>query len=86
MNSRLLAYAQTFERDEQFKAEMNPNNSQSTTSVKDEFLRRNLFKSDGHCHEVESYLSHAEEHSGDQDNEKFKTARRCIIQHLEPQY
>ncbi len=50
MNSKWLAYAQTFERDEQFTAKMDPEYYRSITPEKGEFVRCNPFKSDDHVH------------------------------------
>ncbi|KAE9373634.1 hypothetical protein N431DRAFT_337959 [Stipitochalara longipes BDJ] len=98
MYDKLVAYAQTFERNSDFKAAMKseygearkrldpPRKAPLDSSRDYPWFRRGLFKSGPVFHPVEDMLEHASFASEISDKKKFKAARQAVLEYLEPQY
>lgn len=91
MYEKLLEYAQAFERNPRFRAEMNPAWGAARRN-RDERARRvfasrefNPFKQEP-FHPVETNLEMASIASEDNDADAFKQARSAVLEYLEPQY
>lgn len=98
MFGELLAYAQTFERSNEFRSEMVPErggqpagptraldteNFQLPTSERND---RNPFKFVAAPHTVEKGLESAKRAAGYNDRETFNTHGKTVLDYLEPQY
>jgi len=98
MYESLLAYAQTFERNLDWKEDMNPGYGQARKRLDPPpeahpaFARKypeseyRVFKVGQVVHPVEDALEHASFASETGDKEKFKVARQQILKYIEPQY
>ena len=88
MLRNLVVYAQSFERCEQYRRDMNPtygiascllSGAHSFPEIENPFMR-------GPIHPVENALLIASKACDDDDIEAFKPARKLVIEYLEPQY
>ena len=88
MQSRLLTYVQTFERDPLFKAEMDPNRQIRKANISQAYFTASLnpFTSGGELHYVEKCLRRTHQESKGQNSHQFRIHRKDILLYLEAQY
>lgn len=88
MQARLLSYAQAFERNTQFKAEMEPYGQiwEDETSDRSAIKDYNPFTGLETHHHVERFLKKAHHESRSQQSTTFRNHREAILKYLEPQY